>query len=135
MSEERKFKPLVKLTGLYENQSQRSGETYFTGYLGAVKVVVIRDKHAEPGKPGWSLCIQERDTKPDQGEGNGGYGQGQSRGQSYGQSRGQSYGQSQGQSQGYGQDRQPTPPRQAASAPQPLNNQQEGGMDDDDIPF
>ena len=131
MSEERKFKPLVKLTGLYENQSQRSGETYFSGYLGAVKVVVIRDKHAEPGKPGWNLCIQEKDPKPEQGHGNGGYGQGQSQGQGYGQSHG--YGQS--QRQGYGQGQQPTPQRQAASFSQPLNNQQEGGMDDDDIPF
>ncbi|MBF0400752.1 MAG: hypothetical protein HQL80_07035 [Magnetococcales bacterium] len=132
MSEERKFKPLIKLAGLYENQSQRSGETYFAGYLGSAKVVVLRDKNAEPGKPGWSLCIQERDPKPEQGQGNGGYGQGQSQGHGYGQSQGYGQGQRQG---GYGHDRQPTPPRQATSAPLPLNNQQGGGMDDDDIPF
>ena len=85
MSEDRKYKPLVKLTGLYENQSQRSGETYFSGYLGAVKVVVLRDKNAEPGKPGWSLCVQEKEPKPEQGQGNGAAGYGQSQGYSQNQ--------------------------------------------------
>ncbi len=120
MAEERKFKPLVKLTGLYENQSQRSGETYFTGYLGAVKVVVLRDKKAEPGKPGWSLCVQEKEPTPEQGQGNGGYGQGQSHGQSHGQS----------QSQGYGQNQRPPGQQYGQSQPQPVPAGNDG-----DIPF
>ena len=126
MAEDRKYKPLVKLTGLYENQSQRSGETYFSGYLGAVKVVVIRDKNAEPGKPGWNLCVQEKDPRPEQGQGNGGYGQSQSHGQSHGQS----------QSQGYGQNQRPqqnqSPPAQQYHQNQPMPGN--GGFVDD-IPF
>ena len=44
---------LVKLTGLYENQS-KAGQTYFVGYLGASKVLVLKDKHATEGQPGWA---------------------------------------------------------------------------------
>ena len=75
MAEERQYKPLVKLTGLYENQSKRTGDTYFAGFLGNAKVMVLRDKNAEPGKPGWSLFVQEKEPKPDQGQGHGCYGQ------------------------------------------------------------
>ena len=121
MSEDRKFKPLVKLTGLYENQSKRSGETYFTGYLGAVKVVVLRNKNAEPGKPGWNLCVQEKDPKPDQGQGNTGYGQSQGYGQS--------------PRQGYGQNQQPNAHRQAGYGQPSPSHQQDNSRDDDDVPF
>ena len=65
MSTERAFKPLVKLTGLYENTSQKTGERYFTGFLGSAKVVILLDKKAEPGKTTWNLCIQEKEPKPD----------------------------------------------------------------------
>ncbi|MBF0213035.1 MAG: hypothetical protein HQM00_05645 [Magnetococcales bacterium] len=105
MAEQRK--PLVKLTGMYENVSKNSGETYFAGYLGNSKIMLFRDKNAEPGKPGWSLCVQEKDPRPDQGQSGGGYG-----------SQGQS------QPQGYGQPQTPPPPMQ------PPHSQH-----DDDIPF
>jgi hypothetical protein len=55
--------PLVKLAGLYENKSARTGDNYFVGYLGAAKVLLLRDKKAEPGQPGWSLCITPRPEK------------------------------------------------------------------------
>lgn len=74
MAEERKFYHLVKLTGLYENQSKKTGDTYFAGYLGAAKILILRDTRAEPGKPGWSLFVQEREPKQDQRQSQG-YGQ------------------------------------------------------------
>ena len=146
MAEERKFFPLVKLTGLYENQSKKTGDTYFVGYLGAAKVLILRDTRAEPGKPGWGLFIQEREPKQNQGQTQG-YGQPQGhqgqgyqgQPQSYGQSQGQpqsyqgqgqqsyqshqqGYGQPQGHGQPYGQTRSPPAPSQATD-------------EDDDIPF
>ena len=66
---QRTFKPLVKLTGLYENVSQKTGETYYTGFLGSAKVVILKDKQAEPGKTTWNLCVQEKETKPDARQG------------------------------------------------------------------
>lgn len=69
MSEDRKNLPLVKLTGMYENQSQRTGATYFAGYLGTAKVLLLKDSKAEPGQPGWSLMIQEREHKATNGQG------------------------------------------------------------------
>ncbi|MBF0098222.1 MAG: hypothetical protein HQM05_12880 [Magnetococcales bacterium] len=123
MSEERRFKPLIKLAGLYENQSQRSGETYFAGYLGSAKVVVLRDKNAEPGKPTWNLCIQEREPKAEEGGGTG-------QGQGYG-------GQSQSQRQGYGQSQRPSAQRQGMQVTQPAQQAQPHGVVDygDDLPF
>ncbi|WP_130471414.1 hypothetical protein [Candidatus Magnetaquicoccus inordinatus] len=122
MSEERRFKPLIKLAGLYENQSQRSGETYFAGYLGSAKVVVLRDKNAEPGKPTWSLCIQEREPKAEEGGGGAGQSQG------YGQSS---------QRQGYGQSQRPSVQRQGMQVTQPAQQTQPHGVVDygDDLPF
>ncbi|MBF0339686.1 MAG: hypothetical protein HQL95_01820 [Magnetococcales bacterium] len=105
MAEQRK--PLVQLTGMYENTSRRSGETYYAGYLGSSKIMLFRDKNAEPGKPGWSLCVQEKDPKPSQGQG-----QGQPQQQGYGQ-------------QGYGHN-PPPPPAPAA---------QQSNQMDDDVPF
>lgn len=55
--------PLVKLAGLYENRSQKTGDPYFVGYLGGAKVLLLKDKRAEPGKPGWSLFITPRPEK------------------------------------------------------------------------
>ncbi|MBF0437452.1 MAG: hypothetical protein HQL77_19105 [Magnetococcales bacterium] len=64
-SEKREYKPLVKLTGLYENKSKKTGETYFAGFLGSAKVLIMKDKNAEPAKPSWTLFVQE---KPDSGQ-------------------------------------------------------------------
>ena len=95
-----RYKPLVKLTGLYENKSRKSGDTYFTGYLGAAKVVILRDTRAEPGKPGWNLFVQEREPKGNQGQGYGQQGHGY-QGQENGQGQ-NFYGQgSQSQEQGF----------------------------------
>lgn len=63
MAEQRAFKPLVKLTGMYENISKTSGDTYFVGFLGNAKIMLFRDKNAEQGKPGWNLCLQEKETQ------------------------------------------------------------------------
>ncbi|MBF0141446.1 MAG: hypothetical protein HQL74_14345 [Magnetococcales bacterium] len=64
-SDKQGLKPLVKLTGLYEKQSKKIGETYLFSYLGGAKVLILKDKNAAPGKPGWSLCVQEKPVKPD----------------------------------------------------------------------
>lgn len=135
MAEERQYKPLVKLTGLYENVSKRTGDTYFSGYLGNVKVVVLRDKNAEQGKPGWSLCVQEKDPKPDQGQGQGQANGGYSHSQGYqSQTQNQGYGQSQQQNKGYGQSQlgngypHTSPP---GNSPPPANS----SAAYDDVPF
>lgn len=56
---------LIKLCGLYENTSQRTGRRYFTGYLGAAKVLMLEVSEAEreEGKPTWTLFIAERPDK------------------------------------------------------------------------
>jgi hypothetical protein len=117
MAEERKFKPLVKLTGLYENVSKKTGDTYFAGFLGNAKVMVLRDKNAEPGKPGWSLCVQEKDVKPEANGGQSLSGYGQQYGQGYpsqGQNQQQGYGQ---QGKGYGRPPVPNNPPPAHYPP------------------
>ena len=116
MSEDRKSKPLTKITGMYENQSKRTGDWYFNGLLGLVKVLMLREKNPEPGKPTWGLYIQEKDPKPDQAQGStGGYGQ-----------------QTPAQQQGHSQARQPTQP----PAQQQYSQSQPGGEQfQDDIPF
>jgi hypothetical protein len=52
--------PLVKLAGLYENRSQKTGDPYFVGYMGGVKVLLLRDKKAAEGQPGWALFVSQR---------------------------------------------------------------------------
>ena len=43
---------MIPLAGLYENTSQRTGKTYFTGYLGKAKVLLLKNDRAEEGQPG-----------------------------------------------------------------------------------
>lgn len=62
---------LIRLTGLYENRSQKTGETYFSGVLGGAKVLLLKDSRAGEGQPGWALMIAERPAKPAGSEGNG----------------------------------------------------------------
>ena len=50
---------MVKLTGLYENRS-KAGQVYFIGYLGACKVLVLKDMYATDGEPGWALLVSPR---------------------------------------------------------------------------
>ena len=42
------------------------GQQYFVGYLGAAKVLVLKDKHAAEGQPGWALMVAPRPEKRDQ---------------------------------------------------------------------
>lgn len=62
---------LIRLTGLYENRSQKTGETYFSGVLGGVKILLLKDNRAGEGQPGWALMVAERQPKPAGSEGNG----------------------------------------------------------------
>jgi hypothetical protein len=57
--------PLVKLTGMYENTAAKSGRRYFVGYLGGVKLLLLENTKAEPGEPGWNLCITARPERCD----------------------------------------------------------------------
>lgn len=56
--------PLVPLAGMYENTAKASGQTYFTGYLGKAKLVMLKARDAKDGEPGWTLFVQERAPKP-----------------------------------------------------------------------
>lgn len=51
---------MVKVAGLYENTSQRTGKKYFTGYMGAAKVLIFEARNPEEGGPTWDLFIAER---------------------------------------------------------------------------
>ena len=55
---------LIRLTGLYENRSQKTGEVYYAGVLGGAKVLLLKDNRAADGQPTWALFIQERAPKP-----------------------------------------------------------------------
>lgn len=58
---------IIPLAGLYENTSQRTGKTYFSGYLGKAKVLLLQNDRAEEGQPGWTLFLAERSQKPARG--------------------------------------------------------------------
>ena len=54
--------PRVKLTELREYRSERTGNTYFSGYLGKALVVMLRDDRAEiTGKEvaRWNILLEE----------------------------------------------------------------------------
>ena len=56
---------LIRLTGMWENKS-KTGETYFTGALGGVKLLLLKDRYAGEGDPGWRLMVTARpEKKPD----------------------------------------------------------------------
>lgn len=55
--------PLVPFFSLYQNKSQKTGDTYLIGYLGEAKIVVFRNKEAKEGEPQWKAFIQERPPK------------------------------------------------------------------------
>ena len=57
---------LIRLTGMYESQKKATGQTYFVGYLGSAKVLLLKDQRAAEGQPGWALMVAPRPEKRDQ---------------------------------------------------------------------
>jgi hypothetical protein len=57
--------PLIRWAGLYEHTSKAGGQ-YFVGYLGGLKLVLLKNKHAAEGEPGWNLCVTARPEKATQ---------------------------------------------------------------------
>lgn len=58
--------PRVKLTELREYRSERTGNTYFAGYLGRTRVVMLRDDRAEcTGKEvaRWNVLLEEPEPR------------------------------------------------------------------------
>jgi hypothetical protein len=58
--------PRVKLTELREYRSERTGNTYFSGYLGKARVVMLRDDRAKiTGKEvaRWSVLLEEPEPR------------------------------------------------------------------------
>jgi hypothetical protein len=53
---------LIRFCGLFENTS-KDGSPYFVGVAGGVKVLVLRNKNAAEGEPGWNLCFTARPEK------------------------------------------------------------------------
>jgi hypothetical protein len=56
----------VKLMELREYVSDRSGKTYFSGFLGKAKVVVLRDERAEctgREKARWNVLLEEPEPR------------------------------------------------------------------------
>lgn len=59
--------PKVLLGRVYEKTSGR-GNTYFTGRLGAARVVMLRDDRTESPDPVWQIFVQDGDTGPRQAQ-------------------------------------------------------------------
>lgn len=58
--------PRVKLMELREYVSERSGKSYFSGYLGKTRVVILRDERAEcTGKEvaRWNMLLEEPEPR------------------------------------------------------------------------
>ena len=52
----------VKLTTLWQRRSERTGKTYFSGSLGAARILVLKDERAEvpDGADGiWTVFLDE----------------------------------------------------------------------------
>ena len=61
--------PLLKGCTLYERTSAK-GRTYFTGRLGGLKVVILRDSDeavSPGGQPLWSLLFSQAEDRPRDG--------------------------------------------------------------------
>lgn len=59
-------RPRLVLTELREYRSERTGSTYFAGYLGKARVVMLRDERAEiTGKEvaRWNLLVEEPEPR------------------------------------------------------------------------
>jgi len=55
---------LIKLAGLFENQSKQTGDTYFTGLLNSgAKLVMLRNNRREnDNEPHWNLYLTAREN-------------------------------------------------------------------------
>ena len=59
------YGPQVKLTRLYECTSKKTGNQYFTGRLGAAKVVMLKSRDVtEEGGAIWDVLLQEGSSEP-----------------------------------------------------------------------
>lgn len=59
------YGPQVKLTRLYERTSKKTGNQYFTGRLGAAKVVMLKSREVtEEGRAIWDVLLQEGSSEP-----------------------------------------------------------------------
>ena len=59
---------LIKLAGLFENQSKSSGDTYFTGLLNSsAKLVMLKNNRRESdNEPHWNLYLTARENRSHQ---------------------------------------------------------------------
>ena len=48
--------PLIRMCGMYENVS-KDGSTYYAGYLGGVKLLLLKNKKAGEGEAPWTLLV------------------------------------------------------------------------------
>jgi len=46
--------PLIRMCGMYENVS-KDGSTYYAGYLGGVKLLLLKNKKTGEGEAPWTL--------------------------------------------------------------------------------
>ena len=67
---------MIKLAGLYENESKKTGNKYFVGYMGLTKVLIFKARDPGPHDPTWELYIAERPVET-RSTPNGGSGEGQ----------------------------------------------------------
>src|SRR5687767_11095812 len=52
----------VKLTTLWQRRSSRTGKTYFSGYLGSARVIVLKDERADVPDGAdaiWNVFVEE----------------------------------------------------------------------------
>jgi hypothetical protein len=53
---------LLRVCGVYENVS-KSGDQYFSAYLGGIKLLLLRKKRAGENEPPWTLFFCARPEK------------------------------------------------------------------------
>jgi hypothetical protein len=56
--------PKIRFAVLRERQSQQSGATYYLGFSGTTKILLLKDKEAAPdGSSQWNLLFEEQPPK------------------------------------------------------------------------
>jgi hypothetical protein len=48
--------PLIRMCGMYENVA-KDGSTYYAGYLGGCKILLLKNKRAAEGEAPWTLLV------------------------------------------------------------------------------
>jgi hypothetical protein len=61
MSDQQEKTPLVKLTGMWINKSEKTGEIYLSGYMGSARLFLFKNGYKEgDNEPDYNLFVGKR---------------------------------------------------------------------------